>query len=413
MALTNTKERYGKVAQIFHWLTALLILGLLIAGTIMTYLPDGTTDQIARKVFMYSMHKTIGVIVLLVAILRIVWAFANPRPKPLHPERKLETFAAETAHWVLYIAIVAMPVTGLLYHASSTGFAPIWWPFGQELPFVPQSENLSKIFASMHWILALGITLTLIAHIGGALKHLVIDKDVTIDRMVPSKLSEDFKLPHSDAKHLPKGLAAVAAIIVVGFSLGAIGLNVSAKNKAADSASRTQVINAPADVKGDAVWKVIAAESTLKISIKQLGSPVEGEFKNWDAVINFDPDNLESSFVDARIAVGSLQLGSVSDQAKSADFLNADEYAEARFTSDDFQSTGENNYEAQGTLEIAGVAKPFTLNFELSIEGNRANMQTVTELNRMDYEVGAQKYANEDSVGFPVEIMIDLVAEKQ
>lgn len=413
MALTNTKERYGKVAQIFHWLTALLILGLLIVGTFMNYLPEASSDQIARKVFVFSMHKTFGVLVLIVAILRILWAFANPSPVPLHPERKMETFAAETVHWVLYIAILALPVTGVLYHASSTGFAPIWWPFGQGLPFVPQDEGLAKIFSAMHWILALGVTLTLIAHLGGALKHLVIDKDETIARMVPGGLNDEFKLIHADKKHLPNWLAATAAILVVALSLGAIGMNVSAKNQTQNGELKALNIEGNSENNAEFPWKIIAAESTLKISVKQLGSPVEGEFNNWDAQINFNPDNLDASFVEARIDVTSLQLGSVSDQAKSSDFLNADKHAVARFSSENFKLTGDGLYEAEGELEIAGVTKSFVLPFSLTIEDERAQMQATAVVNRMDFEIGAQKYANEDSVAFPVEITIDLTAEKQ
>jgi cytochrome b561/polyisoprenoid-binding protein YceI len=413
MALTNTKERYGSVAQIFHWLTALLILGLLIVGTFMNYLPEGNSNEIAQKVFVFSMHKTLGVLVLVIALLRIGWAFINPRPASLHPERKMETFAAETVHWTLYIAILAMPVTGILYHASSTGFAPIWWPFGQTLFFVPQNENLAKIFSAMHWILALGVTLILIAHIGGALKHLIIDKDVTVDRMVPGKLSEDFKLSHHAAKHLPNGLAAFAAVIMVSGALGIVGLNASAKSEARNNEAQAQISDANADVEGEAAWKVIAEQSSLKIRIQQLGSPVEGEFSNWGTQINFDPENLETAFVDARIAVQSLQIGTVSDQAKSADFLNVAEHAQARFTSNDFRHLGDDEYEAAGTLEIAGVAKPFTLQFTLSIQDGLASMTATARVNRMDFGVGAEKYANEDSVAFPVEIIIDLAAQRQ
>lgn len=413
MALTNTKARYGTVAQILHWITALLIIGLLITGTVMTYLPDGNGDQIARKVFMYSMHKTIGVTMLAVAILRIVWALGNARPQSLHPERKLETLAAETVHWILYIAILVAPVTGLLHHAASTGFAPIWWPFGQDLPFVPKDEQLSKLFGALHWAMAICIGVSLTAHIAGAIKHAVIDRDETLSRMVPGRLADGFELPMDARTHVPSKWPGALAFVLVALGLGAVSASVIIQPTQQAGELQPLSIDTAAEMKGDHPWRVDPGESRLQIRIQQLGSPVEGEFENWTANINLDPDNVESGFVDARIDISSLKLGTVSDQAKSSDFLNSEAYPQARFLSDFFWLRSDGRYEAEGLLEIAGVQKPFTLVFALNFEGERVAMQAYTAINRMEFGVGAEKYATEESVAFAVEIGVDLVAEKQ
>lgn len=172
-------------------------------------------------------------------------------------------------------------------------------------------------------------------------------------------------------------------------------------------------IDTDLDRVGDHPWKVDTEQSSLKIRVNQKGALIEGEFTKWDAQINLDPDNLDTAFVDARIDMTSLELGEFSEHAKGADFLNVKSQAEARFLSDFFWQRGDGKVDAEGLLEIAGVTKPFVLTFALGIDGQRAAMNSYTAIDRMDYEIGAAEYKDEESVGFGVEIAIDLIAEKQ
>ena len=90
MAMTNSKQRYGGVAKGFHWLTALLILTLIPLGLYAHQLPHDTAEQLARKAWLFSLHKTVGVTVFFTALLRILWAITQEKPRLLHPDRKLE-----------------------------------------------------------------------------------------------------------------------------------------------------------------------------------------------------------------------------------------------------------------------------------------------------------------------------------
>ncbi|MEL6959957.1 MAG: cytochrome b/b6 domain-containing protein, partial [Pseudomonadota bacterium] len=109
--LSNTPTRYGLVSRTLHWAVAVLVLSALILGVIGKNIPR-TAENIQLLTTLYSTHKTIGVTVLALAILRIGWALSQPRPVPLHPDRRLETFAAEAAHWVLYAALFVLPLSG-------------------------------------------------------------------------------------------------------------------------------------------------------------------------------------------------------------------------------------------------------------------------------------------------------------
>jgi len=192
MPLANSPNRYGSIAKALHWTTAALILVLIPMGFIAKNLAIATQTgspvvSIEVLTTLFSTHKTLGVAVFFVALLRILWALSQSKPRALHPDRRLETLAAETVHWLLYGAIVLVPLTGWIHHAASTGFAPIWGPFGQDLPLVPKSEPLSELFAAFHFAAVVVMVLSLGLHIAGALKHQIIDRDTTLARMLPSR----------------------------------------------------------------------------------------------------------------------------------------------------------------------------------------------------------------------------------
>ena len=412
MALTNTTERYGRVAQTFHWLTAAMILILLPLGVIMHELPLGTADEVALKVWMYSLHKTLGVAVLAVAVLRIIWALANPHPKPLHPERALETFAATMVHWMLYAGIILAPLTGLAHHFASEGFAPIWWPFAQTVPFIPQTEFVATLSGTLHYVAAVMIGVSVLAHVAGALKHVFIDRDKTVTRMVCGD-DEVITLPLTQGTRTVSGLAGAAAFVVIGLAaLGgtAWGLQAATPTSLALDLSASEAETARSDAPR---WQVFADESTLAISVNQLGSPVSGAFSNWTADIAFDPDALETASVDVRIDIGSLTLGTVSQQATGPEFLQASAFPQARFTSNDFVQLDDGSYEARGTLTIRDVEQPFVLPFTLAIADGRATMEATATIDRLAFGVGSEGYPNEDSVGFAVTVIVNLVADRQ
>ena len=183
MTLTNTTTRYGSVTKTLHWLTALLILALIPSGIIANHLPYDTAEELAKKAQLFSIHKTLGVTLFTVALIRILWALTQSKPAALHPERRGETFLADLVHWLLYGSLVLVPLTGWIHHASTEGFAPILLPIGQNLPFVPKSETLAGITASLHIIFERVLVFALLLHIVGAVKHHVIDKDITLKRM--------------------------------------------------------------------------------------------------------------------------------------------------------------------------------------------------------------------------------------
>lgn len=386
---------YGTVTKMFHWLTAALILTIIPLGIIASDMAYDTNEALANKALLFSLHKTLGLAVFLVALLRILWALGHAKPGPLHPERKAETLAAETVHWVLYASLVIAPLSGWIDHAATTGLAPIWWPFGQSLPFVPKDESVAHLFGGLHWVFGKLMIGALILHIAGAIKHAVIDRDATLRRMWFGNRATPAVAHHRTPIAAP---LLAFAIIAAGAGTGA-----ALSANATDNAPKTAALERVASD-----WTV--QTGTLGIGVRQIGNAVQGSFADWTAAITFDPDATgQAGAVTVTVSIGSLTLGSVTDQAMGTDFFDVASFPTATFTADILKQA--DGYVADGTLTLKGETAPLSLPFTLSLDGDTATMSGQTTLNRMTYDIG-QGMNDEANLGFDVVVDVTLTATR-
>ncbi|WP_306116188.1 MULTISPECIES: cytochrome b/b6 domain-containing protein [unclassified Roseovarius] len=407
MALRNTNTTYGAVAKTFHWLTALLILSAIPLGIIASNLahgledPSATPDEatITLTATLFSLHKTIGVTVFLVALARIAWALGQPKPGLLNGDNAPEAWLAETVHWLLYGSLVAVPLSGWVHHAATTGFAPIWWPFGQSLPFVPKDPGLAELTGVLHYVLQWILLGAIGLHIAGALKHHVIDRDATLRRMLPGHAPAE-----PTAQQPNHALPFVTALAIWAMALGGASTLgwFSGKHAATDAPA------ALAEVESD--WQV--QEGTLALSVQQLGSAVTGQFADWTADITYDetPDSAgKHGAVEVTIATSSLSLGSVTDQAKGAGYLDTGTHPTAVFAADLIARDG--GHVATGTLTIRDQSVPVEMPFKLNIENDTATASGSLSVDRRDFGIGAD-VKDEGSLGFAVEVSFELTATR-
>lgn len=399
MPATNTTSHYGAVSKTFHWLTALGILVVIPLGIIANDLPYDTADQLADKAWLFSLHKTVGVTLFLVALARILWALSQPKPTPLHPDRKVETVLAETVHWLLYGSLVLVPLSGWVHHAATEGFAPIWWPFGQNLPLVPESLPVAEAAAGLHVVFERVLVVSLVLHIAGAIKHAVVDKDQTLARMLPRR-----RIAQTVTTQTRNGLVpAVLAVVIWAGALG-VGSMLGVYSKGSAIAAE-----GPALQQVESEWAV--TEGTLGITVRQMGADVSGSFADWTADIDFDDTvtDGQAGTVDVEIAIASLTLGSVTQQAMGPDYFASQDFPTARFTADILKT--EEGYRADGTLTLRRVEHRVRLPFALTLDGTTAQMQGSTSLDRRVYEIGAGM-TDESQLGFEVIVSVDLIAER-
>jgi cytochrome b561/polyisoprenoid-binding protein YceI len=402
MQITNSATSYGSITKSFHWLTALLILSNLPLGWLATQVAHQieatpTEDLIARATVLFSLHKTLGVAIFFVALARIVWAISQPKPGLLNGDRTIEAWAAETVHWLLYGSLVLVPLSGWVHHAATSGFAPIWWPLGQNLPLVPKSETLSESASTLHFVLILVLAAAITAHVAGALKHHLLDGDATLRRMLPGRMDA---IPTANQPNHALPLVAALAIW-----LGAVG---GATWLGWFGAAETSSPATLAAVESD--WQVESGQ--LQVTVQQLGSAVTGSFADWTANIAYSesPDDAgQHGTVEVTVGIASLSLGSVTQQAMGTDFFNTSEFPTARFAAD-LMAT-ESGPVARGTLTIRDQSVPVEMPFDLTITGDTAIAQGTLTLDRRNFNVG-NGVKDEKSLGFGVDVSFDLTATR-
>jgi cytochrome b561 len=179
MPARNTSERYGLVSITFHWVIALLVFGLLGVGLYMVDLPVSL-----QKIKLYGLHKEIGLIVLFLASLRLFWRLSETIP--LLPDHMpgWQRLAARLTHFLLYVCLFVMPVSGWLM-SSATGFPVSFFGLFTMPDLVAPSEELRVILQFVHETVAYGLIGLIAAHVGAALFHVVIYKDNIFRRILP------------------------------------------------------------------------------------------------------------------------------------------------------------------------------------------------------------------------------------
>jgi len=407
MLIASTATAYGSVTKAFHWLTALLILANLALGWFANQMAEdiaasGGTEaqvaaQVARAALLFSIHKTTGVVIFFVALLRILWALTQTKPGLLNGDRPFEARAAETVHWVLYGSLVLVPLSGWVHHAATTGFAPIWWPFGQDLPFVPKSEAVSEIASTLHFLFVLVLAGALAGHVAGALKHHLIDGDATLRRMLPGGGPAQ-----PTARQPGHALPLVAALAIWAAVLGGAGALGWFVTPATDAK--------PALAAVESEWRV--EEGSLGITIRQMGSEVTGRFADWTAEISYAETadaKGRHGIVKVVVAIPSLTLGSVTAQAMGPDFFNAEAHPTATFAADLVADA--EGHVARGTLIIKDQGVPVEMPFTLEIEGDTARASGGLTLDRRDFDIG-KGAQDPGQLGFEVEVSFDLVAQR-
>ncbi|QDG77880.1 cytochrome b [Labrenzia sp. PHM005] len=200
----NTPTGYGRIAITFHWLMAMLILGMLGFGLYLDRLPQSDP----RLFGLYQLHKSFGFVVLALAALRLVWRLLNPSPKLPDGMPVWERLAAHLGHIGLYALIFAMPITGWLMVSASPWGIPTVIFNTLPVPHLPYPEMLGTkeqaegFFKALHAYGAYLLIALILVHIAAALKHHFIARDDTLKRMVstePARSSDDLFSEKADA----------------------------------------------------------------------------------------------------------------------------------------------------------------------------------------------------------------------
>lgn len=175
--LKNTLETYGVMTKLFHWIIGITIILMLIAGYTMTSMAP--SDD---KWQLYGMHEATGITVLSFVVLRLLWRFINIQPLLPKDLPNWQKFASKTAHYLLYLFMFLMPISGILMTRFGGHEINVFNLF--TLSAFEKNVELSKIFHDIHFTSAFLFAGLIGLHILAGLYHHFIRKDNVLIRMI-------------------------------------------------------------------------------------------------------------------------------------------------------------------------------------------------------------------------------------
>ncbi len=387
-------EKYNAVARFFHWAIAFLMVFMLGLGLTM----GGVNYGIPRH-NLYDLHKSVGLLILLLTIGRILWRFASIPPEALDTHAAWERVLAKAAHLFLYFALLAMPLTGWLM-SDAAGRSPTF--FGLPVPHLLQpNDELRNWFGFAHHWIAYGVIGVIGLHVAGALKHHIIDKDATLRRMAGDRL-QWFKV--------------VATLLLVDLLLSA-GAFLYLKDATPPTTPVVeQVASSTLDMSNlpEHGWVIDPGVSRLEFQSSAMGQAFAGMFPTYSGTIIFDPNNVAMARADIQIDMSEAHTGDAERDGmlQQSDWFSVSLFPKSRFVTRTIQHTADNNYLAIGDLTIRDTTMPVSIPFTLDIteqdKQRVAHMQGRLTLNRLDFGVGQGEWQATEAVPANVVLVIDL-----
>ncbi len=178
-SILTTPIRYNNIAVSLHWLVALLILAAFPLGLYMSDLVLSPT-----KLKLYSYHKWIGISVLALVVVRLMWRTVTRVPALPNSMKPWEKTAANVMHYVLYLMMLLVPLTGWLM-SSAKGFQTVWFGVLPLPDLVGKDKALGELLKDWHENLNYLLLALVVVHVAAAMKHHFVARDGLLTRMMP------------------------------------------------------------------------------------------------------------------------------------------------------------------------------------------------------------------------------------
>lgn len=423
----GSTRRYTAVAITLHWMIAAAILANIGLGLWMSWAIDSPSVR-AYAVSAFQWHKSLGLAVLLLSLLRLAWRLLYPPPSPPPHTAAWERDLAALTHWLFYALMIAIPLSGWLYvsaqwRENGAFNIPTLW-FG--LFEVPHLFGLSEASGALrqqaatlafgaHGAMALALALLLALHVGAALRHQLIQRDGVLARMLPWLASPEqvdvtvVPPKPSTGNWAAAGVTLLVAVLLIAYAT-TIRLVPEPVAPVAGKASVLQALMTDRGIKAEP-WQLIADSSHIRFAGVHAGRAFNGHFGNWLAALHIDRQSPQHSFIAAVVATGSATTGvSLHDRSlPQAEWFDITNHPYATFSSTSIESLGDNRYAVHSVLTIKD--RPLALApLMLSINGDTLHLTGSLELDRASVDLGMESDPAGDYVSRTVEIKIAVEA---
>jgi cytochrome b561 len=182
MVWRNSSDSFGLISRILHWGMALLIVVMLALGTRIAGMQPGLAN-----LWLYGLHKSLGLTILGLVGLRIVWHLISPPPRPIGDGWPVTL--ARTGHLTLYALLIAIPLSGWVA-SSATGIDVMLWDRWVMPALAPVSEVWEKTGFRIHRILTMTLYGLGTLHALAGMKR-EMEGDGTLTRMLRGRVPKD------------------------------------------------------------------------------------------------------------------------------------------------------------------------------------------------------------------------------
>jgi cytochrome b561/polyisoprenoid-binding protein YceI len=414
-------SRYSTTAVALHWLIAALLVYNYALGERAEHLRQG-----ASLFAVLQLHKSIGITVLLLSVVRLAIRFWRPAPVAVidNPAAK---YLSSAVHALFYVVMIGAPLTGWIIVSTAKIEIPTLLFGVVPWPHLPFAQGWHRLAEDTHALLSTLMLALIALHVIGAVRHQFVMNDGLLDRMMPTARAG-------------LGAFAVALALLGGsYALGQVGPipgieAVSAPGIATETTpierplSEAKQTEAPDEVTApneEVPEKEIAAGPVpswqpaaggqLGFNVTVDGEQVTGRFGRWSSMIVFDPERLDESSIRTSIDLTSVTTGDGErdNMLAGSDFFATAANPQAIFTSSDIRNTGGNRYQARGTLTLKGVSRPTRLDFTLDIKGDKATASGTATLSRSAFGVGTGQFEGDGTIGTSVAVNFRFNATRQ
>ncbi|MBT3071913.1 YceI family protein [Rhodomicrobium sp. Az07] len=368
-------QDYAAGMKVLHWVLAALIIFMLYLGWTM-----GGIENLVERIQAYNLHKSLGITILALMVLRVLWRAVTPTPPEPATMSGMEKLGAALGHLALYGLIFLIAVSG--WALISTSDKPSLL-FGQPFPLLPwfvdlgpdEKKSIHQTLAAVHEFAAFGLAAMIGLHVLATIWH-AVRGDGIWSRMAP---------------RFPGRGAAVALAVTAAGSVALLG---------ASDARATE-------------WSVDPQKSAIAFEATGSGFVTKGTFKAFRSEVEFDPAMPEQTSVRVLIDVRSVSTGQgdVDQALLSPDFFDPARFPTAEFVARSAKPAGKGKYVLEGRLTMKGVAKPVSLPFSIATSNGAASVKGETVIDRLEFGVGPQTVAGY-AVEKDVKLSIDLAALK-
>ncbi|MFK7955996.1 MAG: cytochrome b/b6 domain-containing protein [Lysobacterales bacterium] len=404
--MNSQSTHYHPLSKILHWLVAsLIVLQFLLAQ-----LAERAQhlDQTLRQLALLANHKSVGITILGLAAIRLLWRLIESPPALPDSMPRWQSLASQVSHWVLYLLLFALPITGWLM-SSASAYSVSWFNLFQLPDLVSADPGLKASMEQIHEILAKTLFLLAAVHIVAAIKHGVVDRDGVFQRMLSitsllffvgllvagilSLTSPGKSAITRSSAETSLGASAVPEIrpefrsdneVEIGEAMDS-GLAVAVE--VAETAAAPE-ISSPAVPKQNAnsesvppllepedkvhlvAWNIDYEGSYIRFVGDQAGARFTGEWTSWEAAIYFSAADLAASSFD--VTVDTRQVDTQDEDRDTTmqdpDWFDSANHPLAHYRASRFERLANDAFVADGQLFIKGQPVPVELNF--TVTGN-------------------------------------------